>query len=145
LQVRLVWSMIKPENMKDWIKKNQQKIALGIGYALVFFLAFGLGKITTSIPDPPEIIIEEPPIISPESQVQGTQVETVKPAETAAEPSSPLAPVDGECPGKIKGNIGSSGNIYHVPGGSFYDRTIAELCFATEADAVAAGFRASSR
>ena len=134
--------------MSNWLKKHQQKIALGVGYALVFLLAFGLGKITTSIPNPPEIVIEEPTFdLQPNStpQVEGTQVEAVEPAETAAETSSTLAPVDGECPGKIKGNIGSSGKIYHVPGGSFYDRTIAELCFATEADAKAAGFRASSR
>jgi len=115
---------------------------------LVFLLAFGLGKITASIPNPPEIVIEEPSFnsqLNPTPQVEGTQVESLKPVESATEISSPLAPVEGECPGRIKGNIGSSGKIYHVPGGSFYDRTIAELCFATEADARAAGFRASSR
>jgi trigger factor len=41
----------------------------------------------------------------------------------------------------IKGNASSM--IYHVPGSSSYDRTIPEMCFATEEDAVAAGFRPS--
>ena len=43
----------------------------------------------------------------------------------------------------IKGN-GDSG-IYHAPGGAYYDVTNPEECFATEADAVAAGYRASER
>ena len=41
----------------------------------------------------------------------------------------------------IKGNASSM--IYHVPGSSSYDRTIPEMCFATEDDAVAAGYRPS--
>jgi large subunit ribosomal protein L4 len=38
----------------------------------------------------------------------------------------------------IKGNEDSK--LYHVPGSAFYDRTVAEVWFATEADAEAAGF-----
>jgi len=40
----------------------------------------------------------------------------------------------------------TKGGIYHVPGGSFYDRTThVKACFATPADAEAAGYRASKR
>jgi hypothetical protein len=39
----------------------------------------------------------------------------------------------------IKGN--ASSRIYHLPGEPSYARTIPELCFATEDDARAAGFR----
>lgn len=47
---------------------------------------------------------------------------------------------------KIKGNINSKGEkIYHVPGGAYYDRTIPEEWFCTEAEAQAAGYRASMR
>lgn len=48
-----------------------------------------------------------------------------------------------DCPEKfpIKGN--SSSMIYHLPGGRSYDQTIPEVCFATEDDAAAAGYRAS--
>ena len=38
----------------------------------------------------------------------------------------------------IKGNADSM--LYHVPGSAFYDRTVAEVWFATEEDAEAAGF-----
>jgi hypothetical protein len=50
------------------------------------------------------------------------------------------------CDGKqaIKGNNGSNGNrIYHIPGGGSYDATHPELCFATEKEAVTAGYRKS--
>ncbi len=40
---------------------------------------------------------------------------------------------------------GSSSRVYHLPGGAFYDRTNAAVCFNTEAEAVAAGYRKSSR
>jgi hypothetical protein len=43
----------------------------------------------------------------------------------------------------IKGNAGSM--IYHAPGRASYEGTIAEWCFATEQDAISAGFRAPKR
>ncbi|KKM12115.1 hypothetical protein SY88_05140 [Clostridiales bacterium PH28_bin88] len=48
--------------------------------------------------------------------------------------------------GKIKGNINSKGEkIYHVPGGAYYDQTVAEEYFNTEEEAQAAGYRKSTR
>lgn len=48
--------------------------------------------------------------------------------------------------GKIKGNHSSSGEkIYHVPGGQYYNKTVAEEYFNTEEDARAAGYRKSKR
>ena len=41
----------------------------------------------------------------------------------------------------IKGNQGSNGWIYHVPGMPFYERTRAEQMFCSEAEARAAGYR----
>lgn len=55
-----------------------------------------------------------------------------------------VAPLpDGTCPDgyPIKGNDNSG--IYHVPGGRFYERTVAERCYATAADAEADGYRAA--
>lgn len=44
----------------------------------------------------------------------------------------------------IKGNINSKGEkIYHVPGGRYYNKTIPEETFATEEDALLAGYRRS--
>lgn len=49
------------------------------------------------------------------------------------------------CPAKarIKGNRGSNGWIYHVPGQQYYSVTNPEECFATGAAARKAGYRAS--
>lgn len=41
----------------------------------------------------------------------------------------------------IKGNQGSNGWIYHVPGMPYYEKTKAEQIFCTEAEARAAGYR----
>ena len=43
----------------------------------------------------------------------------------------------------IKGN--ASSRIYHLPGEPSYTKTIPEICFATEEDAQAAGFRARAK
>lgn len=45
----------------------------------------------------------------------------------------------------IKGNISGTSKTYHVPGGSFYDRTTPEMCFSDEEEAKSAGFSKSSR
>ncbi len=66
------------------------------------------------------------------------------PASIEPQPKA-ASPLPGGCPSDapIKGN--ASSNIYHVPGGQFYDRTNAEQCFATESDAQIAGYRRSQR
>jgi endonuclease YncB( thermonuclease family) len=55
------------------------------------------------------------------------------------------APIPGtwNCPSyaPIKGNQGSNGWIYHMPWNQYYSVTNPEECFATEAAAVAAGYR----
>jgi micrococcal nuclease len=59
--------------------------------------------------------------------------------------SGAVAPIsEDDCPqsAPIKGN---QSGLYHVPGGAYYDVTNPEECFATAADAEAAGYEASSR
>ena len=50
-----------------------------------------------------------------------------------------FAQASGAC--AIKGNQGSNGWIYHLPGMPYYDRTNAEQMFCSEAEARAAGYR----
>jgi endonuclease YncB( thermonuclease family) len=59
-------------------------------------------------------------------------------------PRGGVAPIgDGDCPpsAPLKGNRESM--IYHAPGQQYYEITHAEVCFATPADAEAAGYRAA--
>ncbi len=122
--------------LKDFINSNQQKIVLTIGYLLVAGIAFGLGHFTTSLASAPEIRVEEafnlPLNYTPNAS--GAQTEATATSNTTTTIN---------CQGKIKG---SSSHIYHMPGGSFYDKTTRPIrCFDTEAEAKAAGFRKSSR
>ena len=71
-----------------------------------------------------------------------------KPTTTTRLPAPNTSRSSGPC--LIKGNIGSSGRIYHLPGGAYYDRTRisesrGEKWFCTEAEARAAGWRRSGR
>ncbi len=73
---------------------------------------------------------------------------TTKTEHTVKAPAPMAAPVttpeklqnNGEC--KIKG---SKSKIYHMQGGSFYNRTNAAECFDTEEAALSAGYTKSSR
>lgn len=97
------------------------------GLVLMAALGFLLGRLTYDAPKPPEIAVEEmfAPALNYTPIVSGIQ-------------SNPLS-----CEGKIKG---SSSQVYHVPGGSFYNRvTNPARCFETEQQALEAGFRKSDR
>jgi hypothetical protein len=65
---------------------------------------------------------------------------TTKTEPTVKAPAPEKIPTSGDC--KIKG---SKSKIYHMQGGSFYNRTNAAECFDTEEAAVAAGYTKSSR
>lgn len=72
--------------------------------------------------------------------------------ESAEHPAKAHMPAANKSPAKapegkpIKGNINAKGEkIYHVPGSASYEQTNAEMWFATEEEAKAAGFRAPKR
>ena len=107
-------------------------------------LFFSVGRYVSKT-GPPDIKIEEPPVDL--SQVNNILNSSLPQSEIDDSNSNSVAgeTTDQDCTGRIKGNIGSSGKIYHIPGGSFYDRTVPELCFDNENEAQAAGFRKSQR
>jgi hypothetical protein len=61
-------------------------------------------------------------------------------SDTANEPWLPPQ-ADGSCPDSHLIKANNNSGIFHVPGGRFYDRTKAERCYATAANAVADGYR----
>lgn len=124
------------------IKNQQQKIVLAFGYILVAGIAFSLGSISATSHTPPEIKVEEAFVpLNHTAETPANQLDTINNPTPAPQPTPANPP--GDCPkGQIKGNIGTSGSrVYHLPGGSFYNRTKAEACFKTESEAQAAGFR----
>jgi len=111
-------------------------------------------------PAPPALVatVEEaaPPTEEPapeqEATAQLVPVPTERPTaaplptERTTDPAG-APPLDKDnCPPEypIKGNIGDDGRFYHVRGSRSYAATDPEICFATAADAVAAGFERPS-
>lgn len=133
--------------MFDYIKKlNFEKIMarakpVGIAaacLAAVFAAGFGSGQMysgTFSTSDTPD----KRTFSNYNTNSAPTQTETKQEATTEPPPNTNQTTLS-DCPVK-----GSKSKIYHLPGGSFYERTNAAQCFATEAEAQAAGYTKSSR
>jgi hypothetical protein len=64
-------------------------------------------------------------------------------AQPASSASGWVPPALGACPDGYPVKAKQSSQIYHVPGGRFYDRTVPDRCYADPAAAEADGYRAS--
>jgi hypothetical protein len=112
--------------LKDTLIKNEDKIILFIGFALVAILSFGMGKLSEAYRPPMPIVFKNAPdcptILANAVNAPGT----VDAAKTE---------------GKIIGNKNSK--IYHIPGSASYNKISPEnrVYFDTEADAEKAGYR----
>jgi len=133
--------MFTYQEAKTWLaeKENKQKIIYGICFILVFIIGFGTGKFDTESRGP-----------TSQKQINYSTKSALNPAPAAVSKaegggtSVKGTSTPANC--VIKGNINSKGyKIYHIPGGAFYKITKPEQCFATEAEAQAAGFVKSSR
>lgn len=78
------------------------------------------------------------PSSSPETPERGPVTASAAAQVAWVEPDGDTCPTN--APIKAK----SRSKIYHVPGGRFYDRTVPDRCYATEAAAEADGYRRSS-
>ncbi|MCL5774958.1 MAG: hypothetical protein M1333_01970 [Patescibacteria group bacterium] len=127
------------EEIKKVLSENRTRVVLAAAYVLVFLLGFGVGRYDQEWQKRlfrmqnnynTKTVNLQKDIKNPEGEA---------PAKAAANATSSPVCV-------IKGNISSQGKkIFHVRGGSFYDRVNPEQCFSTEEEAVAAGFVKSSR
>lgn len=90
---------------------------------------------------------EQADVPAPTPEVKGEQTTEVslKAVEAAVNTKKAVTLAQGSATCPVKGNISKDSKIYHVPGGSFYNRVKPEQCFQTEAEAKAAGFRRSTR
>ncbi len=108
--------------------------------------------VPTATPQPTEQPTEAPaPTEAPQPAVAPAQPQPTEAPAAQPNPASTggVAPIDVQrCPddAPIKGNIrdrnpDKGAKIYHLPGDNGYAQTKPERCFATAADAEAAGFR----
>lgn len=154
------------ESVKEKIQAYKPQAALVLGFVLVFLVGFGSGRLasptsnktqsvkdysnynTKAAPKPNDKESMETESPKPEGTVQAAvnKTEAGTPAEVLPAGAVPPKSTGEAGPCQIKGNISGKGDkIYHVPGGSFYDRVKPEQCFKSEQEAKAAGFRKSSR
>ncbi len=80
---------------------------------------------------------------APSEAPQWPALSTEPAVDVAAQIPAPLwlAPVNGTCPDGYPVKANDNSRIFHVPGGRFYARTVAERCYANAEDAVADGYR----
>ena len=149
------------EKLKKWSAEHKKEIWVGACFVLVFWIGFGTGRYDRQViaaqrklpnnysknPEPNQKTVGN----GGEGGAEGGQVKGVEADNLQAEAAKPAAPKAAEGQPKIgsecvvKGNISGNNKIYHVKGGSFYERTNPEMCFATEAEAKEAGFRKAAR
>ena len=116
---------------------------------VVGLVTFVRRRSSTSVPDPwpqrPGAGVEpERPGAGVEPERPGAGVE---PEQPVAAPSLPpwVEPQDKACPPTHPVKAKQSSNIFHVPGGLNYDRTVPDRCYRDEAAAIADGFVKSRR
>lgn len=81
-----------------------------------------------------------PPMNAPKPKPAPAAKQAAASRATTAAPRW-VEPVDGACPEGYPIKANDNSRIFHVPGGRFYDRTLAERCYASADDAVADGYR----
>lgn len=120
------------------------------GVSAVAAFVYGLARSARRpAPPPPAGVASWPPLVAePELEARSGPVRFTDagPASAEAEERTWVDPdAQGGCPDShpIKGNAQSK--IFHIPGGMSYDRTKAERCYCSEADAQADGFRQAKR
>ena len=101
----------------------------------------------------PEISPVWPPLGSGDGHLASSilaSVTSTQPAPSSSSASSSASsssgwvpPALGACPDGYPVKAKQSSQIYHVPGGRFYDRTVPDRCYADPAAAEADGYRAS--
>lgn len=137
--------MISYEELKEKTSEYRTQIIYGSCLALMFMVGFGTGNAW----GPDQNKSRQQYSNYTNNQRQNKELEAKKQPVTKKDTpdtaTSHTAQTQNQECAQIKGNISSKNKIYHIPGGAFYERTQAEQCFATEAEAQAAGFKKSSR
>lgn len=146
--------MITYLEIKDWLtkKENKRKLIVTACFVVIFLIGFGTGSYDRNAnhnklqSNYNTFQNKKPvPVVSKEGDVVGdgnnnnNNNDNNKQTLKAVATTSPASCI-------IKGNISATGKkIFHVQGGLFYKKVKPEQCFATETEAISAGFVKSGR
>lgn len=142
------------EVIKKFVQEHRREFNMLAALVVVFFAGVGTGKLGQKAPastnanysnystKTTEAAPKEQPVTKPEERGE-VQPVVAQPAAAPVAAAAAVAGATTEC--KVKGNISTKEKIYHIPGGSSYERVKPEQCFATEEEAKAAGFRKAAR
>jgi hypothetical protein len=142
--------MITYEQIKIWCqeKENQKNLLIAGCFVIIFLVGFGAGnfvkhnkqKTAKTYPNNSTQTAKKPVVLGAQTVDGGEAIVEQPKAEQVNNSTTQVV----NCP--IKGNIASGGKkIYHMKGGSFYNRVKEEMCFNTETEAKGAGFVKSSK
>jgi hypothetical protein len=127
------------ELIKNWITENKEKCFYLASCVLIFIVGFGTGRVEQGLRAPNKIQAN-----------YTTKTNVNKTADKPANTNKTIETNSNQTTGSINSGScyikGTSSKIYHLPGGAFYERvTSPAACFNTESEAIAAGYRKSSR
>ena len=136
------------EKLKALVSEHKAQLVTVAACAVMFVVGFGTGKASKPVEKPTEY--SDYTANSKEKLEETTTTATQSPPPSNNLPKNEEKqitgkPFDPNQPCIIKGNISGSNKIFHVKGGSSYEKTVPEQCFDTEAQAQAAGFRKAKR
>jgi hypothetical protein len=132
------------EELKTLVSEHKARLATVAACAVMFVVGFGTGHATKPEAAPNEQSDYIDYTSKPEEKPAPTNNVPLADEKQITPPSAGKA-YDPSQPCVIKGNVSGSSKIFHVKGGSSYEKTVPEQCFNTEAEAVAAGFRKAKR
>lgn len=113
--------------MISFFRTHETKLLLALSFVSVFILGFFTGRIDAWNNLKPEISI--------------TKSDTNSTIFNSGVQLDVLGQTNSAC--SVKGNAASK--IYHMPGGAYFTTLRSPVCFASEQEAQAAGFRKSQR
>ncbi len=132
------------EAIKTKLTEHKNTAILAVAFIGVFGLGYGTGSgvtANTKVKNNQQNQINYNTL--QKNSPQTTNDTTTAEADVTPPAQAPIA-ADAKC--VVKGNISSKGKkIYHMVGGAFYTTVKPEQCFATEAEALKAGFKKSGR
>ncbi len=123
--------MVTYEQLKIWSETHKQKFVLAACFVLVFLVGIGVGRYEKNNRQSNRNLNNYSTNNSKEQKINPQAGEQAVLGVEAVKATTSLSGTVNPDDCKIKGNIGTGGKIYHMPGGASYKIVKPEMCFKT--------------